>query len=208
MQIDFIALTMIDTGSSWFEFAELPVVKWLCWQTVNGKELLIADKIFDKTLEHIAKLVNKTCLCRYPRCCYLIYDNGSECNIFFKFLCKSYGIKCRPTRVKNPGANGILECIHQVLWQMLRAAEFYMADSVTPNDIDIFLDNVAWAIHSTYHTAHKASLGAAIFWTWHALQHSICGWLAQNWRTKAITDQSRQSAHERYMYWPWLQGWK
>jgi hypothetical protein len=41
----------------------------------NGKELSIADEIFDKTSEHIAKLVNKTWLSRYPRCCYLIYDN-------------------------------------------------------------------------------------------------------------------------------------
>jgi hypothetical protein len=38
-----------------------------------------------------------------------------------------------------------------------------MADSVTPNDVDVFLDNAAWAIHSTYHTVLKASPGAAIF---------------------------------------------
>ncbi len=51
-----MALTMINPASSWFEIAELPVVKQLRWQTVNGKELLIADKIFDKTSECIAKL--------------------------------------------------------------------------------------------------------------------------------------------------------
>ncbi len=38
-----------------------------------------------------------------------------------------------------------------------------MADSVTPNYVDVFLDNAAWAIHSTYHTVPKASPGAAIF---------------------------------------------
>jgi hypothetical protein len=38
-----------------------------------------------------------------------------------------------------------------------------MADSVTPNNVDVFLDNVAWAIRSTYHTVLKASPGAAIF---------------------------------------------
>jgi hypothetical protein len=54
-----MALTMIDPASSWFEIAELPVVERLHRQTVNGKELLIADEIFDKTLEQIAKLVNK-----------------------------------------------------------------------------------------------------------------------------------------------------
>jgi hypothetical protein len=46
---------------------------------------------------------------------------------------------------------------------MLRTAELDMADSVTLNDIDVFLDNVAWAIRSTYHTVLKASPGAAIF---------------------------------------------
>jgi hypothetical protein len=38
-----------------------------------------------------------------------------------------------------------------------------MAESVTPNNVDVFLDNVARAIHSTYHTVLKASPGAAIF---------------------------------------------
>ncbi len=38
-----------------------------------------------------------------------------------------------------------------------------MADSVDPADIDTFIDNAAWEIHSTYHTVLKASPGAAIF---------------------------------------------
>ncbi len=65
--------------------------------------------------------------------------------------------------VKNPQANGILKCVHQVLGQMLRTAELDMADSVIPNDANVFLDNVAWAICSTYHTVLKASPVAAIF---------------------------------------------
>ena len=79
-----MALTMINPASSWFKIAVLPVVKQLRQQTVNGKELSIADEIFDKTSQLIAKLVNKTWLCRYPRCCYLIYDNGSEFKLYFK----------------------------------------------------------------------------------------------------------------------------
>jgi hypothetical protein len=67
LQIDFMALTMINTASSWFEIVELPVIIQLRRQTVNGKELLTVGEIFDKTLDHIAKLVNKTWLCRYPK---------------------------------------------------------------------------------------------------------------------------------------------
>ncbi len=140
LQIDFMALTMINLASSWFEIAELPVVKRLCQQTVNNKELSIADEIFDKTSERIATLVNKTWLCRYPRCHYLTYDDGSEFKLHFEYLCESYGITCKPTMVKNLQANGILGRVHQVLGQMLCTAELDMANSVTPNDVNVFLD--------------------------------------------------------------------
>ncbi len=163
MQIDFVALTMIDPAPSWFEIVKLFVVKQLHLQTVNGKELQIADEIFDNTFEHITKLVNKTWLCRYPRCHYLMCDNGSEFKLYFKYLCKSYGITHKPTTVKNPRVNGILGHVYQVLGQMLRTAEIDMANSVTHNDVNVFLDNAAWAISSTYHTVLKASPGTAIF---------------------------------------------
>jgi hypothetical protein len=65
--------------------------------------------------------------------------------------------------VKNPQANAILECVHQVLGQMLCTAEINMAQSVTSIDVDVFLDNAAWANCSTYHTVLKASPGAATF---------------------------------------------
>jgi hypothetical protein len=42
-------------------------------------------------------------------------------------------------------------------------SELNMAASVDVSDIDTFLTDVAWAIHSTYHTVLKASPGAAIF---------------------------------------------
>jgi hypothetical protein len=114
--------------------------------------------------------------------------------LFVSDVCKSYDITRKPTRVKNPQVNAILESVHQVLGQMLHTAELDMADSVTPDEVDVFLDNTAWAICSIYHTVLKASPGAAIFWMQHALRHSIRGQLAQNWRKKAITDQSWQSA--------------
>ncbi len=81
--IDFMALTMIDLATSWLKVVELPSVRRLKPMTVNGKESSIVEEIFDKTSERIARLVNKTWLSRYPRCCYIIYDNGSEFKLNF-----------------------------------------------------------------------------------------------------------------------------
>jgi hypothetical protein len=72
LQIDFMALTMINLASSWFIIVELPIVTRLRRQMVNGKEPLTANKIFNKSLDHIAKLINKSWLFRYQRCHHLI----------------------------------------------------------------------------------------------------------------------------------------
>ncbi len=87
--IDFRALTIIDAATSWFEVVDLPLVRQLKLITVNGKESSIVEEISDKTSEHIAWLVNKTWLNRYPRCCYIIYDNGSEFKLNFEYLCEN-----------------------------------------------------------------------------------------------------------------------
>jgi hypothetical protein len=161
--IDFMALTMINPATSWFEVVELPLVRRLKTITVNGKESSIVEEIFDKISERIARLVNKKWLSRYPRFCYIIYDNGSEFKLNFEYLCETYGIKHKTTTIKNPQANAILECLHQVLGQMLRTSKLDMAEMITPDDVDVFLDNAAWAICSTYHTVLKASPGVVIF---------------------------------------------
>jgi hypothetical protein len=46
---------------------------------------------------------------------------------------------------------------------MLRTSKLDMAKMVKPSDIDVFLSDAAWAVHSTYHIVLKASPGAAIF---------------------------------------------
>jgi hypothetical protein len=134
-----MALRMIDPATSWFKVVELPLIRQLKTVTVNGKESSIVEEIFDKTSERIAWLVNKTWLNRYPRCRYIIYNNGSEFKLNFEYLCETYGVHHKPTTVKNPQAKGILECLHQVLAQMLHTAELDMAETVTPNDVDVFL---------------------------------------------------------------------
>ncbi len=81
---DFMALTMIDPASSWFEIVELSTIYRLITKKENGKERTIEEEIFDKSSDRISRLVNKIWLCRYPRCCYLIYDNKSEFKIYLK----------------------------------------------------------------------------------------------------------------------------
>ncbi len=91
--------------------------------------------------------------------------------------------------IKNPQANGILERLHQVLGQMLRTAELDMAETVTPDDVDVFLNNAAWAICSTYHTVLKASPGEAIFGR-NILFDSVHSRLEQNRRLQAMPNRS------------------
>jgi hypothetical protein len=93
----------------------------------------------------------------------MIYDNGSEFKLHFRALCTTYGIKCKPTSIKNPQANAKLERMHAVFTNMLYTAKHDMAKLVNASDIDIFLADAAWAIRSTHHTVLKASPGAAIF---------------------------------------------
>jgi hypothetical protein len=54
-----MALTMIDPASSWFEIVESPLVRQLKTVTVDGRELLASEEIFDKKLDCIAWLFNK-----------------------------------------------------------------------------------------------------------------------------------------------------
>jgi hypothetical protein len=83
--------------------------------------------------------------------------------LHFQSLRNTYGIKHKPTRVKNPQANAIREHIHAVLRNMLHTFELDMAKTAKASDINVFPSDAAWVICSTYHTVLKASPGAAIF---------------------------------------------
>jgi hypothetical protein len=78
------------------------------------------EDYFDKSSFMISKLVNKCWFIRYPCCKYVIYDNGSKFKLHFEDLCDSYGQKRKPTSIKNPQANAILERLHDVLMNMIQ----------------------------------------------------------------------------------------
>jgi len=119
--------------------------------------------IIDKSSATVSQLFNKSWLSRYPRATNIIYDNGSEFKLHFKSLCDSYRLVRKPTTIKNPQANAVLERIHAVVANMMRTSGLENCDAIVPEMIDNFLTNVGWAIRSTYHTVLKTTPGAAVF---------------------------------------------
>ncbi len=128
-QIDFMYVTMIDPATSWFEIMELLVSQLnesdIPMGTQGHKGSLThkqkKEPYFDKT-SAVGSLINRTWFCHYPHSQYIVYDNGSEFKLHFKTLCNSYGLKRKPTSVKNPQANAILERVHQTVMGMLCTA--------------------------------------------------------------------------------------
>ncbi len=130
-----MCLTMINPATSWFEMGELRTVVQETTVPPAGKgkkvtfdkNTKVAEPYFDKSSAQISNLVYKIWFSRYPRCQYIIYNNGSEFKLHFQSLCDTYGTKRKPTSVKNPQANAILEHIHAVLGNMLQTFKLDMA---------------------------------------------------------------------------------
>jgi transposase InsO family protein len=150
---------MIDPATTWFEIIELPnaAIK------VVRKGENMNETVINKLSAQISRIFNKQWLSRYPRAKHIVYDNGSKFKLHFQELCDEFGLKPKPTTVCNPRANAILERMHGVLGDMLRTSGLDMFETVTPEDVDDFIMNAAWAIRSTYHTVLKTLPGAAIF---------------------------------------------
>jgi transposase InsO family protein len=102
-------------------------------------------------------------LSRYPQPQKVLFDNGSEFKKDFIPLLKDFGVKPRPTTVKNPQSNSIVECVHQVLGNMLHTFELETYDFDDLDPWGEILASVAWAIHSTYHTTLDATPGQLVF---------------------------------------------
>jgi hypothetical protein len=52
--IDFMALTMIDPATSWFEIVELPLICQFKTIAVNGEESSTIEEFFEKISDRIA----------------------------------------------------------------------------------------------------------------------------------------------------------
>jgi hypothetical protein len=85
--------------------------------------MAIKCEITDKISQRVMDAFHNNWLCHYPRPIQVTFDNGSELKSVFKEMCDNLGIKCRPTSSCNPQGNSVIERIHQVMGNMLRAFE-------------------------------------------------------------------------------------
>lgn len=132
----YSAMTMIDPATGWFE----------------------VHAITDKEAKTAAHILDNEWFCRYrrPECC--IFDQGNEfTGAEFQETLESYGVKPRPTTVKNPQANSVLERIHQVLGDMVRTSD------LDANAWEQVLPSVAFAIRATVSTTKEATPAQLVF---------------------------------------------
>ena len=101
-------------------------------------------------------------MCRYPRPRYVIFDNGTEFTSEFRELLLSYGITPKQTTIKNPQANSIVERIHLVIANSLRAMNL-SSRQFDDTSIDGILQSIAWGLRSAYHTSLQTTPGHLTF---------------------------------------------
>ena len=96
-----------------------------------------------------------------------IYNNGKEfVGMEFQELLESYVIRGVPTTVKNPQSNGVVECMHLTLADMLRTMKVEVEDDcpIRINDaINTMLQSTVWSLHTTISTVTSVSPGISIF---------------------------------------------
>ena len=145
-----MCLTMIYPTKPWSESVELSSKDVPCVQDKDKEE--ITEIIIDISSACVTSLFNKSWLCCYPRAFSIVYDNGSKFKLFFECQCEYFQLKHKPTTIKSPQANTILETVHQVVADVMRTSSLDVQKTCTPNTIDNFISNVGWAIRSTHHS--------------------------------------------------------
>ncbi len=115
-----------------------------------------------KRSEDISMIFDRVWLCRYPRPEFVIYDNGSEFSAEFVELLQSYGIKNKPTTIKNPQANAFIERTHQVIANALRTMELEKR-SIDDSSFAAICANVVFGMRATYHTELQATPAQIVF---------------------------------------------
>ncbi len=102
-EIEIHLLSIVDACTGWSEFVQI--------DTASSNAT--------------AAGLYKNWLCRYPWPHKAVHDNGPEfMGCEFQEMLESYGITSKPTTVKNPTANAVVERIHGTLGEQLRSTVF------------------------------------------------------------------------------------
>ena len=166
-------LSMVDACTNWCQLALIP--------TANSKTCTVQ---FDTNW-----------LCQYPRPTEVGHDNGKALmGEEFQELLVSYDIKSKPTTVKNPTTQSLVECLHLTLGDHL-GVSIYSVDNWYDN-INHLIQVCAWAIRTTvpsncpYNPSHLTFGMDMIF-----RQHVKIDWqlLKSQRRTQAIANNTKEN---------------
>ena len=121
-EVEIHLLSMVDACTGWSEFVRIDTASSIA--TAAG--------------------LDKNWLCRYPRPHKVVHDNGPEfMGCEFQEVLESYGITSKPTTVKNPTANAVVERIHGTLGEQLRTTVF---EANWSNNVDTLIQACAYAL--------------------------------------------------------------
>ena len=84
---------MIDLTNGWFEMVELSTI------SVQKKYWSIKE-FFGKSSKFVGRLINRSCLSRYPWVLMVVYDNGSEFKLEFEKLVLNYSLNKNLIKLK------------------------------------------------------------------------------------------------------------
>ena len=122
----FHMCSMIDSGTGWVEFGAIT--------SASGK--------------NVSQAVEKYWLFSKPRPAECGHDNGPE----FMYqelqeLLSQYNIKSKPTTIKNPQAQALVERMHHTLTNQLRVK--VLSEDTWIDDTDFIMQHCAWVLRTT-----------------------------------------------------------
>ena len=144
-ELEFKALTIMDT-------------------TTNLLEIVRID---NKTSRNITQMFTNNWLARYPWPAQIIHNNGGEfIGHEFQDMMRTLGITSKPTTVKNPQANAIVERLHKTMADVLPVMLHVNPpedELAVTNMIDNALATVVHASRCAVNHTMKTSPGAMVF---------------------------------------------
>ena len=166
-------MTMVDAGTNWCEFRLIP--------TANSLSCAAA--------------LDEEWLCRYPRPTECGHDNGPEfMGEEFQEMLASYDIKSKPTTVKNPTAQSLVERLHLTLGDSLRSSIYNVDD--WSKDVNQLIQACAWAIRTATPSNIPYSPGQLVFGNDMVFrQKTLVDWqqLKQLRRQQAIANNKKEN---------------